>query len=682
VLKNILASNSDVTRRLRALWTLHVINGIRSDELLRLMNDSDEHIRSWAIQLDLERGVVSPATVEQLAKMARDDSSQLVRLYVASALQSLPLDQRWTIAEGLAAHAEDADDHNLPLMIWYGVEPLVPADARRAVQLAYASKIPTVWKFIIRRAAAQDDTMPEALTTLYHANDVQRHLILDEILVSLEGRVGVTMPGPWTPVYNSLLKSDNASIREKADLVALAFGDRRILPRMRDVLSDGSASLESRQRALDILVAGNDRDAAPALIAALDQAELRSKAIKALGAYDDPNTPTELLRRYESLTDQEKQDAINTLASRSSYVTALLDAIEAEKVNRKDVHAYTIRQLQGFKDASIVERLQKVWGTIRETSADKKARIAELRNELEGQLADADLSHGRAVFNKTCSTCHTLFGYGEKIGPDITGSNRANLDYILENAIDPSAVVGKDYQMTALILDDGRGITGLIQKETDSAITIRTFNDSLVIAKSAIEIRALSPLSLMPEGQFDQLSKEELRDLIAYLASPSQVALPKIPAPIDLQTGRVPDAMEGETMKLVGKTQGNAASQPMGAFNADRWSGNDHLWWTGAEPGARLELELPVEADGTYNVEVVMTMARDYGIVQLSIDGNKLGGPIDLFNSPEVQTTGVITFENITLAAGPRHLEIEITGANPNATSHMFGLDYVRLLKQ
>lgn len=678
-LKNILATHPDVTRRLRALWTLHVINGIRSDELRKLMEDSDEHIRSWAVQLDLERGTAAPAA--RLAQMAREDSSQLVRLYLASALQRLPLDQRWEIAAGLVSHEEDADDHNLPLMIWYGVEPLVPSAPQRALRLAQASKIPRIWKYTIRRASAQDDTIPKVITLLYHATDTRRHLIMDEVLASLEGRANVPMPEPWTPVYNALLKSEDTSIREKADRIALAFGDRRILPRMRDVLADDAAPLEARERALDIVVAGNDREGAPSLIAALGQPKLRSKAIKALAAYDHTDTPNALLSRYDEFTDEQRQDAISTLASRVSYATTLLDAIESGTVNRKDVHAFTIRQLQRFEDEALVERLQNVWGTIRESSADKKARIAELKRQLDGKLADADLSNGRLLFNKTCATCHVLFGYGEKIGPDITGSNRANLDYILENAIDPSAVVGKDYQMTSLILDDGRAITGLIQRETDSAITIRTFNDSLVVAKADVEERALSPLSLMPEGQLDQLSPTELRDLIAYLGSPVQIALPRVPAPIDTKTGRVPSAIEGETMKVVGKSAGNARSQPMSAFRDDKWSGNDHLWWTDAKPGDQLELELSVESGGTYTVEVVMTMARDYGIVQLAVDDQKLGGPIDLYNDPQVQTTGVLSFDNVHLDAGTHAFIVKIVGANPNAIAHMVGLDYVRVVE-
>ena len=96
----------------------------------------------------------SAAAVKRFVTMAREDKSPLVRLYLASALQRLPLDQRWELAAALAAHAEDATDHNLPLMIWYGIEPLVPTDPRRAVALATQCKIPLVRQFIARRVVS------------------------------------------------------------------------------------------------------------------------------------------------------------------------------------------------------------------------------------------------------------------------------------------------------------------------------------------------------------------------------------------------------------------------------------------------------------------------------------------------------------------------------------------------
>jgi len=134
-------------------------------------------------------------------------------------------------------------------------------------------------------------------------------------------------------------------------------------------------------------------------------------------------------------------------------------------------------------------------------------------------------------------------------------------------------------------------------------------------------------------------------------------------------------------LKIVGKTGGQAKSQPMGNFSNDRWSGNDQLWWTGATPGARLELEIPVESDGTYDVDIVLTRARDYGIVRLTIGGQVLGGPVDLFNAPDVVTTGMLSFNAIPLKAGNQRLQIEVVGANPKAVkSYMVGFDFIRLL--
>src|SRR5262249_24968577 len=111
--------------------------------------------------------------------------------------------------------------------------------------------------------------------------------------------------------------------------------------------------------------------------------------------------------------------------------------------------------------------------------------------------------------------------------PELTGSQRANPDYVLENALDPSAVVAREYQVTIVEAKDGRVISGIVKQETDRALTLRTQNESLVVPKNEIEGRTLSPTSMMPEGLLDALSKEEVRDLIAYLASPSQVPLPK-----------------------------------------------------------------------------------------------------------------------------------------------------------
>ena len=137
------------------MWALHVTGGPDEQLLAKPLTDSHEYIRAWAIQLEAEDGEALKQTHARFVTMAETDSSQLVRLYLASALQRLPLEDRWEIAEKLVQHEEDQDDHNLPLMLWYGIEPLVPADKGRALKLASQSKIPLIRQHIARRATAK-----------------------------------------------------------------------------------------------------------------------------------------------------------------------------------------------------------------------------------------------------------------------------------------------------------------------------------------------------------------------------------------------------------------------------------------------------------------------------------------------------------------------------------------------
>jgi hypothetical protein len=155
-LRRMLADNPDVTRRLRALWALHVTGGVGDAELTALLDDRDEHVRSWAIQLLAEDEQVPAAAVTRMATLAREDPSPVVRLYIAAALQRMPLAQRWDVLGGLAGRAEDAADPNLPVMVWYAAEPMATANTDRALDLALAARQPKLLPFTVRRIAAME----------------------------------------------------------------------------------------------------------------------------------------------------------------------------------------------------------------------------------------------------------------------------------------------------------------------------------------------------------------------------------------------------------------------------------------------------------------------------------------------------------------------------------------------
>jgi hypothetical protein len=149
----ILDRHTEAPQRLRALWALWVTGGVEESILRDLLADPQEAVRAWAIRLELEDRDASEAVLQRLAEMAATDPSEMVRLELASGLQRLPLDQRWPIAEALLGHAEDAADAYLPLMIWYGIEPLATADPDRFVSLIVKTKMPLAREHIARRMA-------------------------------------------------------------------------------------------------------------------------------------------------------------------------------------------------------------------------------------------------------------------------------------------------------------------------------------------------------------------------------------------------------------------------------------------------------------------------------------------------------------------------------------------------
>ena len=142
------------TAELRSLLALHVIGGGDEAYLLECLQGRNVHVRKWAIRLLVEEENASKTVLKQFAQLAMNDPSPIVRLELASALQRIPNAERWPIAEGLVSHGADNDDHNLPLMIWYGIEPAVAADKEKALALAAKCKISKVRQFIAKRVAS------------------------------------------------------------------------------------------------------------------------------------------------------------------------------------------------------------------------------------------------------------------------------------------------------------------------------------------------------------------------------------------------------------------------------------------------------------------------------------------------------------------------------------------------
>ncbi len=165
-LHELFASATQSPKMLRALWALHVTGGLNERKLIDLLDHADPHVRAWSIQLLSDSSSVnafqpdrkqqnswSPRVLTRFAEMSHTETSPVVRLYLASAVQRMPFKSRWPILAGLVSHASDATDHNLPRMYWFALEPMVPQHAQKSLDLVVAGKIPSLQESVARRLA-------------------------------------------------------------------------------------------------------------------------------------------------------------------------------------------------------------------------------------------------------------------------------------------------------------------------------------------------------------------------------------------------------------------------------------------------------------------------------------------------------------------------------------------------
>jgi putative heme-binding domain-containing protein len=372
---------------------------------------------------------------------------------------------------------------------------------------------------IARRIASSRGSTP-LVRLLAESGDVNlQEDIVRGMYEALQGQRQIPQPEGWPAVSRKLAASSNAEVRQKGLMLSVMFGDVQALQSLRKTAADPAAREDARCSALQILVEVKAPDLLPLLRGLLADRKMRRPALRGLAAFHDAGTPEAILSQYASFSDAEKADAVTTLASRPEYAMALLTAMERGQVPRRDLSAFAARTLLGFKDKRLTEKLTAVWGSIRPPSQDKAALLARYKNLVPpAALAKADRSRGRLVFTRVCASCHTLFNEGGKIGPDLTGSQRSNPEYILSKVLDPNTVVARDYQVTILTTVDGRTLNGLIKAETDKTVTLQTQNEVITLPKADIEDRQRSTLSMMPEGLLAPLSDVEVRDLIAYLA--------------------------------------------------------------------------------------------------------------------------------------------------------------------
>ncbi len=382
--------------------------------------------------------------------------------------------------------------------------------------------------FATRSADAVDET--ESLNLLVETlGDVQEpgvlRALMSGMLKGLEGRRDVNAPAGWSVIAAKLDAHDDERVRELSNQLSQIFGDEAAVQRALAIVRNPDAVPQQRQKLLRLLLSQQNREASALLESLLDEPDLKLAAIRGYATVQNAAAPSILLKRYPAMTPQLRRAVVETLATRKPYAEALLAAVRKREVSRDDIPTHVARSLAVL----LGDRFVAVFGKPPKLGADREKQIATWKSRITSSaLVSANVSRGRAVFKKTCAACHLLYGEGGKIGPDLTGSNRANLDYVLLNSVDPSYDVPAAYRMITIVTVNGRVVNGVIAEEDGTRVVLKTVEQPrLVIAKADIDERVVSKKSMMPDGQLDKMNRQNVIDLIKYLRTTEQVELPK-----------------------------------------------------------------------------------------------------------------------------------------------------------
>ncbi|MEO2035534.1 MAG: PVC-type heme-binding CxxCH protein [Planctomycetaceae bacterium] len=536
-----LTNGQQEIRSVHAAWLMLAISSLAPGSLegmnvRRCLESPHDHVRGIAIRLVVENPTVHAELGGDLADLSRNELSPHVRMCLASALQKLPFDSPTSlgaeVAYGLTVQSAGSgaapDDPQLRRMIWFGIEanylqfPRYSAMTHRLLRHNYVRRWASDWDQNHAELSVEI-TRRSQFSAASSANEQQAWRrgtaeFLNAVLEGLRGRFRVAAPADWEQTAAGLRSVGDSEVNHIVAELSAIFGDGAALADLRAVVADRNGDHSIRSKAVAALAAARDTDAVPVLLKALSDRAIYVDVTQALASFNDRRIPTELLRHWNNLRHGSREHAIDTLVSRRSYAREFVRAISDGRVDPTDISAGQVRQLLALNEPRVVEVLESRWGLLNDSSDDQAAAIAKWKKLLAGEmLANADLIAGAAVFRKTCAGCHRLYGEGSVIGPDLTGANRGNLDYLLEHTVNPNSVVPQQFTVSVIALNSGRTVTGVVVAETTNTITVQTEREKLVIELADVDERVRTRNSLMPNGLLSSLTEQQVRDLIAFV---------------------------------------------------------------------------------------------------------------------------------------------------------------------
>lgn len=533
---------------LEALWALEALaatpttNGNKADSknsgdedffatvTLRACSHPDPYVRRWAAKI-LGEGEIAQGKaifcIQMLVKNTRPQELEVRAQLLASAkrmpaMLALPLLKMGDV--------EDQSGH-LALLAWWALES--KAEKNRDAVFTYlkaddefrASKLfrdNLAEKLAKRYALAGGEENFQSCADLLALtnDDALRGKFIAGIASAFEGAEMPKLPESLTKALNDYMAKQSGG-----DLtLALRSGSADALKSALKLLEDKKASSTARIAIAKTLAELGKQEAVMPMVNILKATNppgLKRGILQAAAKFDDKRIPEALLLGWEGQIAGDKalrEDALRVMAGRKEWAQILVSFVNEWKVPTKHFTVDIVRQLSLHKDPEIDAAIDKHWKGLLATgpTPEKKKESERIKAVLKTGLGDAD--KGKIQFMARCAICHKLFGEGGQIGPELTGYDRSNADFWLDNLFMPSMEIREGFGAYIVKTKGGQILTGLMDAQDAKGIVIKDMaNNKTALKQTDIESMTASPISLMPEGLTTGMSDADLKDFFAYL---------------------------------------------------------------------------------------------------------------------------------------------------------------------
>jgi putative membrane-bound dehydrogenase-like protein len=509
-LQNLARTASAPPSRAHALWTLEGLHALDDVSIANALRDSSAGVREQALRLADSR-LAASADLRRAAVALADDPSPRVRFQLAFTLGQS--DAPEAVAALARVARRDAGDKWTQTAVLSSAARTAPALLEALVRDKQFLQARTSGQTqFLTRLAALVGTQPGTA-------DLSRALGL----LAVKGQ---DSPASWQiAILEGLgqgLQSSQRSLARLWDnpppaLQGTLEQTRLFFDRAKQTALDDKRPFAERAAAIRLLGYGPFAMASaalPDLLAPRQPGEVQLAAVHALAAQDNAKVADVLLAQWGSYGPTLRREVLETMFARPERVRKLLGAMEQKQVLAGQLEPARLALLRKYPDARVRQQAQKLLAGQVAPARQKVVEDYRQALALKGETA-----RGKAIFKKTCATCHRLENEGTEVGPDLLSALRTKTpETLLVDILDPSREVDPRYLEYQVTTTAGRVYTGLVAAETATSLTLRRAEKAEdTVLRNQIDTIQATAKSLMPDGLEMQLSRQDVADVIAYL---------------------------------------------------------------------------------------------------------------------------------------------------------------------